>query len=604
MPTPFTPIDTLLAQARHLHQSGDLKAATAAYENILKSEPGHVPSLSLLGRLCAQAGNWQAAKKHLANALERAPQHAETLETLAIVLETEGNLKGAGERYLQALALNPDSANLHNNYGDLLRKMGKLETARSHLQQAIARQPRLTIAHNNLGVCLQALKLPQEAEQAFRAALALEPRYKRARRNLGALFLECNRFSEAGEQLEQALALDANDAETLGQYGLALLNLRRHEDAVRALRASVKIAPKASQNWLNLGLTLQELGDLDGGLQAFNQAIKTDPNNLQAQWHRAFAYFLRGEWAQAWEDYECRVQVASLPGQLQGVPTWQGEPLTGKRIFLIREQGIGDEIMFASCVGKIALQAAHTTLSCDPRLIPLLARSLPSIECVRQTLLKGGAGYAEHKTYDYQVFTGSIPRLLRKQDSDYPRRAYFKADPAKIASWRNRYDELGNLPKIGVSWRGGQFYGGEKRSTELAQWAELLRTTHAHFVNLQYGSTPEELTELSAMSGKPIHHWPDSDPLLEQDDFAAQLCALDLIISVTNATVHLAGALGLQTWTLLSYVPSWRWTMKGDTSLWYPNVTLIRQPSRGDWHSVFAQVQSRLGGFLASRKSP
>ena len=599
-PIPSANLD--LENALRLHQDGKLQEAKRAYLRILDLAPQHAKTLSLLGKLCAQTGDWNAAKKHLTQALDLAPKHADTLESLAMVHEAQNEWVRSQALYQQAIALNPDNAHLHNNYGDLLRKMGILEESRIHFLKALSLQPRFAIAQNNLGVCLQALKRIDDAETAFRAAIAIEPKYNRAQRNLGALLLDSNRFREAAEQLEVALTLNPNDGETLGHYGLALLNLRRPEEAVQHLRKSITLAPKASVNWVNYGLTLQELGDSDAALEAFEQAKIADPNNLHALWHRTFAHFLRGEWQQAWEDYECRIKIGNLESQLLEVPLWQGESLTGKRILLIGEQGLGDEIMFASCVAEIAKQAKATTLSSDVRLIPLFARSFPHVTCVRTGALKKNTEPKRDQEFDYQILMGSVPRLLRQDAKNYHCKAYLVADPARVACWKERYATLGTKVKIGISWRGGNFYSGEKRSTELALWGNLLKETDAHFINVQYKSTAEEIAELEALGGKPIHHWSDSDPMQEQDDFAAQLSALDLVISVTNATVHLAGALGLPTWTLLSLIPSWRWTMKGETTLWYPNVRFIRQPTRGDWDSVFSQLQTKLHAFIASQR--
>jgi SAM-dependent methyltransferase len=123
------------------------------------------------------------------------------------------------------------------------------------------------------------------------------------------------------------------------------------------------------------------------------------------------------------------------------------------------------------------------------------------------------------------------------------------------------------------------------------------------FVNLQYGDCEEELASARQTLGVTIHHWPDSDPLKDLDDFAAQIAELDLVISVDSATVHLAGGLGVPVWTLLNYAPNWRWLLDRDDTPWYPSMRLVRQADYGQWGPVFDTVAESLGLLATSRSS-
>jgi ADP-heptose:LPS heptosyltransferase len=115
-----------------------------------------------------------------------------------------------------------------------------------------------------------------------------------------------------------------------------------------------------------------------------------------------------------------------------------------------------------------------------------------------------------------------------------------------------------------------------------------------HFANLQYGDTIAERRLVKERLGIDVHHWEDSNPLADLDDFAAQIAALDLVISIDNATVHLAGALGKPTWILLPFAPDWRWLLDRDDTPWYPSVRLHRQSVPGGWQPVLARVAKAL----------
>ncbi len=172
----------------------------------------------------------------------------------------------------------------------------------------------------------------------------------------------------------------------------------------------------------------------------------------------------------------------------------------------------------------------------------------------------------------------------------------------RLRKWHERFAELGNGLKVGISWRGGRKPGVRRsRSTTLDQWIPVLRTPGVQFINLQYGECRQELATCPEQHGISIHDWDDADPVADLDDFAAQIAALDLVISIDNATVHMSGALGVPVWTLLPFAADYRWMTGTDTSPWYPSMTLFRQPEPRDWKTVFDRVVCELGVCFHSR---
>jgi len=128
------------------------------------------------------------------------------------------------------------------------------------------------------------------------------------------------------------------------------------------------------------------------------------------------------------------------------------------------------------------------------------------------------------------------------------------------------------------------------RSTTLEQWEKLLSVPGVHFVNLQYGDSREELKKTEEHCGLKILDWEDGDPLKDLDGFAAKVAALDLLISVDNPTVHMAGALGVPVWALLPHVCDWRWLQNCEDSPWYESLRLFRQEKPREWEGVFERV--------------
>jgi ADP-heptose:LPS heptosyltransferase len=247
--------------------------------------------------------------------------------------------------------------------------------------------------------------------------------------------------------------------------------------------------------------------------------------------------------------------------------------------------------MFDAVIAK----AAHCTIECTARVVPLLRRSFPAATVtVRRdppdsVLTAAGA-------FDYQTAALSLCRLLRTDFSEFPaHRGYLRPDPQRVEALRAKYRAMkpGALV-IGISWDSSGRHGVHKR-LPLQHWTPILAQENALFVSLQYGAQ-------SDTPGLVVDH--DIDPLQDLDAAAAQVAAMDLVITVSNTTAHLAGAMNVPVWTLLPKGTGclWYWFMDRDDSPWYPAMRLFRQPERGQWTTVIADAARALVEFIAKRR--
>jgi hypothetical protein len=282
-----------------------------------------------------------------------------------------------------------------------------------------------------------------------------------------------------------------------------------------------------------------------------------------------------------------------VPGTL-----YQGEDLRGKNLFIWPEQGIGDEVMFASVLPELETVGADVTIACDKRLVSLHERSFPFARFIPKDPANRYQ-YLENMP-DYHMAIGSLSRYFRKSMDDYERsKPYLVADMTLTEKWKRRFRELEHDFTIGLSWRGGNSEKTRRqRSIDLDQLSPILRLP-ANMINLQYGDHREELDRFRKNTGICIHDWDDANPLKDLDNLVAQIKALDLVISIDNSTVHFAGAAGCQTFVLLPSPNEYRWTTGMQNSYWYPNVVrLYRRHSNEDWQRVIslvaASVRSRL----------
>jgi len=262
--------------------------------------------------------------------------------------------------------------------------------------------------------------------------------------------------------------------------------------------------------------------------------------------------------------------------------------------------------MFASCFPDLIEQAKHVIITCEPRLSPLFARSFPKASVYSIIQARSAEWQKDGHIPSTQLSTASLPHLYRRHIQDFPGHSgYLQADSTQTLKWLERYRQLDHPLNIGISWRGGQSLLSGMRRTPLDAWTALLRLPGVNFINLQYGDVHDDLEHILSTRSVPVHHWQDSDPLKDMDDFASQIAALDMVISVDNSTVHLSGALGIPTWILQPFRPDWRWMQQSTNSYWYPSVRQFHPDTPEDWATLIdkaaSQLQEHIGNGLIKR---
>jgi len=552
----------LLHQALNQHKAGKLVQAEKLYRNILRFDPQHADALHLLGVAAYQQGRNQQAVDWISRAIAINTRSATYHSNLGAALRAAGCLPEAVSSFRQALALTPENAEIHYNLGNSLKDLQQFDAALESYEQAVKRKPDLAEAYNNMGDSLKQLGRIEEAISAHKQGLQINPRLVEAHFNLGNALRATERLEEALNSYEQTL----------------------------------RLKPDYIEAHVNLGYTLEDLGKMAEAVTCYEQALRIDSDCATAHFNRALAWLRQGDFKRGWTEYEWRWRQNKKGPPEIGLPRWQGEPLAECTILITAEQGIGDEIMFASCIPDVLEQSAGVVVECDSRLVGLFERSFPEAKIVANPVLQFLENENTIHRPDVQIPIASLPRFFRPELKSFPEHhGYLTANPERVAFWRKQFDQLGPGLKVGISWRGGKDpIVRSRRSTTLDQWKPVLSIPDVQFINLQYGYCQAELKAVREQSGIEIHDWEAADPLRNLDDFAAEIAALDLAISADSATVHTAGALGVSVWTLLPFASDWRWLLGRNDSPWYPSMRLFRQTQFGKWDDVFHRVWEEL----------
>lgn len=375
----------------------------------------------------------------------------------------------------------------------------------------------------------------------------------------------------------------------LGLCAVALGTKDQQEQGERYLRKALELEPDSIPALNNSALVALHSGDYQRCLALCNRSIEIQAGEEQhetgirdAHETRAYANLILGNWEQGWKDWDWSLGSKYRP-HIGDEPYWRGEK--GMSLLLRGEQGIGDEISFASVLPDAA-KDNRITLECDYRLEGLFRRSFPDVQVYGTRRGEKRGNFVPH---DRRALIGSLCRHYRNSAESFPGTPYLKADPERRLQWRALLDTFPGK-KIGIAWTGGKLNSfSERRSFELEQWVQILRKPHT-FISLQYKNPDAEIEAFSKKHGIEIKHWPRASESNDYDDTAALVSELDLVISATTAVVHLCGALGKECWVLAPQKPRWFYGRKGRSIPWYQSVEVFRQEK--EW--PIGEIASRL----------
>jgi Flp pilus assembly protein TadD len=480
-----------------------------------------------------------------------------------------------------------------------LHRDGKLDDAVRIYQSALRSAPGNAVVLLSLGAALLGLGRTRDAVTPLEAALAARPDHPDTCFTLAEAYRGEGRIEEA--YVAAKTGLEGNPDYLQGRVAMAdaLLDMGCHDDARVAFEGILDSNPNDMTALGKLGAFHYHAGEFDAAESTLSMAVAELPDDVETRWHLAALYLSQRRWSEGWGLYRWRWPMSKTVAQdtMISLPKWTGENLSGQRIMIWGEQGLGDELMFVTCLPDL-LEMANPdlcVLACDQRLAAIFGRSFPNVRILPLDRQAGAGGTIQMPACDVQIAAGDLPAILRLNDDDFPsvcRRLL--PDPIHGARWRERLDDLGSGLKVGIAWRGGTLERFRRtKSSKLSDWAQILATPGVRFVNLQYGDCAEELAA-SADDGFPVHHFDDLDPIADPERQMTLISELDLVIQTSNASAHMAGMLGVPVWNLVPYVADWRWGLVTEACLWYPSMRLFRQPGLGDWASVFEHVAEEL----------
>ena len=557
----------------------------------LQQAPDNVAALALLVETYLAGQRADAALPPLQQLRRLQPKDTRwALQTLHALqqLQLETELERAARETIKQF---PKLLPAYLALGECFTRAGKLDNAIKCYRRAERFAPREPALLARLRFVLQQRGDIGDAIALAERVVKLQPGNLEERLNLAVLYNDNNQCELARELCEQVLAQQPGNSNACYMLGLVntwLGNLPAASDAY-ARMLSVR-------EDFHAALGSDRLLDPEFVLGDFYECIFT-----RAMMNRFDLLMLSGDYSQAWHSYRHRLRQPNHALRRSSIdaPLLVDQDFGGCRLLVVREQGLGDEIMFASALADLLPRLEHCYLECNPKLEGLFRRAFPEVSVipVDPDELVSMQLPTLADDYDWVIAGADILRLTRQRPADYAPTAFLQADATRTRRWREQLDQLGEGLRVGISWAGGTGNTqAQERSLALEELA-LALPANTQLVSLQYTDCAAEIDQLQLKHGITVHHWQQA--IDDYEETAALVAALDVVVSVFTAVVHLGGALGQRVLCLAPPFAShrWQWQQRNGTSLFYPAVELFPTERGEGWQQALGAVSQRLGAM-------
>ena len=498
----------------------------------------------------ANQNNYDAAATCFETILKHDPNRIEAIINSGLMHYYAGRFELAEQYILSSLSKRPNSADLYYYLGLIYKASNNINDAMASYQLALNCNHNYDLAWYNFGEIIFNREQYKLAIKCFQKVIAIRPDFEDAYLNLGESHSRLEQFHDAIRYFKQLLSINPNHTDALYNMGVAYNGLRQYKDAITT----------------------------------YDKVLSIDPGHVKSHYNKSFILLSEGDYVNGFSEYEWRLKKHETYKSISDKPMWQGNQMPSKTLFVYAEQGFGDCIQFIRFLPHVQKKVKKIILECQPELVRLFS-DLDTVDCI----VPRGDPLPDH---DFQASLLSMGYLLKTSLDHLPAKIpYLKSDqplPKEI----EKYVDGNQKVKIGLVWGGT---GSTLKKTDMGRSIPLkgcqrfLQIQHYQWFSFQKGARSKELDQ------------PPGEQLIDLGqyfndftDTASSACEMDLIITVDTAMAHLAGALGLRVWTLLSYDADWRWPKNIDYCPWYPGMRLFRQECPGNWKSVLEQVKKAL----------
>jgi len=562
---------------------GEHELALTFFNKAFQLNPHHAETLSNKSSVLFELKRYAEALESVQQALELNPQLAEAWLLKGIVLKELKRYEESLTDFDKAFQLNPSYEKTLLNKSSTLFELNRYAEALECAQQAVELNLQLAEAWLLKGIVLKELKRYEEALTDFDKALILKKDYAEAHFNKGHALQELKRLSEAITQYHQAIKFKEGYAEAYSNLGSALYELKQYKEALEYFDKALSLLPDDAETYFNKACALYSLKQYSEALAAYDKAIELKPDHYDSLWNKSIYLLLHGDFDHGWKLYEARwKRKGADPIPHQTIPELRHLNQVGdKKVLVWHEQGFGDVIQFSRYVPMLIALGVNVTFQVQKPLVNLFKGQF---SCVLTSDL------SENEIFDFQVPLLSLPKLFNTTLDSIPSIPDIHISTEKINEWRARLHLSQTKINVGLAVSGNpKLKSFLDNLIPLSAFTPLLNK--CKFFLIQKGMVE---SDYQFLHDHPEFTYLGAD-IEDFSDTAAIMNAMEIVISVDTAIIHLAGSLRKQSFLLLQEYPEWRWLMDRSDSPWYPSLQILRQKTLGNWNEVINCLNSKIG---------
>ena len=549
-------------------------------------------------KFCSQlfeSGDLQNASIEAKKLIKEYPQNYELNKFLGLTLACLNNYDEALIFFNKCLEINNNSSDIYFNLGLIYKKKGLLDLSVKNYKEAIKFNSEFLDAYINLGVVFEQQEKYNECLNILDSLIKKDKTNYKAYFNLGNIFKKLSRFEDSINAYEKAIKINNHQAEIFFNLALVLKKIGNYDDAIVNYNKAIRLKPDYFKACNNLGVIFNDLRKFPEAFESFEKALKINPEFLEAYYNESFIFLLQNKFIEGWKRYEFRWtsedQIKPLYNLKENI--WDGKFLNGT-LLVWSEQGIGDHLFFGRMVQCLKDYAKKIVFTVDKRLIKLFKLfffnlGVNNIEVIEHN--KSNLFF----NYDKHIPAGSLGKFFANSEKEILKFSTNNFTINNDIDFKKIKKFLNDLKgfKIGLSWKSLN-KNEQHRNISLQKLVSILSNRNCSLVNLQFGDTNDEISQVEKNSLYKIHYLKDIDNFNNIDELSFLINNLDLVITIQNTTAHLSLGFQKKTFVLLPTNSRWHWGVSGERSPWYPAAQIFRQSKYNDWEDVLNNVKISL----------
>ena len=419
------------------------------------------------------------------------------------------------------------------------------------------------------------------AMEIFKKSILINPQYTDSYNNLGKCYIDLEKLNLAYLNFKKAYKINPNSDLPLINIANILSLKDKNKLAIKFYEKAKKINPNNQQADENIIICNVRLKNFEWVEEKFLNL--QDSSNLSDDLILSYSYLLlnKKNFEKGFGYFDARLNTKEFPKKnryhynIIKTVNKQKKLENSNKILIVKEQGVGDEILFSSMYNDlIKNNSSNLKIECDERLLKIFKRSFDN-----DIFFPYGHYSASKKSvkqFDNILYAGSLTKHFRKNEKDFTTKPYIETLGDLDNKFKLILSNFKDKKIIGISWKSVFNIFGGLKSLELNDFRKLYSDERL-FVNLQYGDSVKEVSEFKD-SGKYIYNFNNVDLFNDFDNLISILKNLDVFVTVSNSTAHFAGALGIPTILICPKKSStyYYWDYEDGRTPWYDSISIIK----------------------------